>query len=298
MDLDRLAGWLRCPRCGADLRAVPPLVLRCERGHAVDVNKRGYASLLPPRTRVTGDTAEMLAARARFLDAGHYAPIVDGLAAALALGSAARAGEPLTRILDAGCGTGHYLRAVLARTPSAHGLAADLSVAAVRAAVQGRDDIDGLVADTWAGIPVRDGAADLVLDVFAPRNMVDFHRALAPGGRLAIVAAGSEHLRQLREAGRAVGVQPDKRERILESAGALFAPVSETRVHADLALSATDVDLLLGMGPSAHHLGEGSTASSAPPGDAPDVTTTVTLDVTIHVMHRQDAPVEARNIAD
>jgi 23S rRNA (guanine745-N1)-methyltransferase len=289
VDLERLAGWLRCPSCGAGLHAVPPLVLRCDQGHAVDANKRGYVSMLPPRTRVTGDTAPMLAARARFLDAGHYSPIVDALVTALALaGATTRKSESPLRILDAGCGTGHYLRALLDRLPAAHGLAADLSVAAVRTAVQGRDDVDGLVADTWAGLPVRDGAADLLLDVFAPRNMADFHRALAPGGHLAIVAAGPDHLRQLREAGRAVGVQPDKRERILESASGLFAPVSETSVHADLQLSAADVDLLLGMGPSAHHLDAGAHGAGTPPFDRPQATSPVTLDVTIHVLRRDD----------
>lgn len=293
MDLDRLAGWLRCPSCGADLHAVPPLVLRCDRGHAVDVNKRGYASLLPPRTRVTGDNAEMLAARARFLGAGHYAPLVDALVAALVDGGSPVSVDEPVRILDAGCGTGHYLRAMLDRLPSAHGLAADLSVAAVRAAVQGRDDIYGVVADTWAGLPVRDAAADLLLDVFAPRNMVDFHRMVAPGGRLAIVAAGPDHLRQLRDAGRAVGVQPDKRERILEAADPLFAPLSETHVRADLQLSASDVDLLLGMGPSAHHFAEDGNATSTLPPSASHGTTTVTLDATIHVMRRRSASPDA-----
>ncbi|OUE19548.1 23S rRNA (guanine(748)-N(1))-methyltransferase [Clavibacter michiganensis] len=288
MHLDRLAAWLRCPVCGDDLRAVPPLVLRCGRGHAVDANKRGYASLLPASTRVSGDSAEMLSARGRFLDAGHYSPISQGIADALGAGDDGAGHEPdpgLRRILDAGCGTGHYLRALLDRLPSAHGLAADLSVDAVRTAVRGREDVDGVVADTWAGLPVRDGVADLVLDVFAPRNMADFHRVLKRDGLLLIVAAGPEHLRQLREAGRAVGIQADKRERILASAEALFEPLSETRIRHDLLLPAEDVDRLLGMGPSAHHRDPRDRPTiTAPDGDPTPAE--VTLDVTIHLMRR------------
>lgn len=290
MDLDRLATWLRCPVCGDDLQAVPPLVLRCGRGHAVDANKRGYASLLPVGTRVTGDTAEMLSARGRFLDAGHYSPISQGIADVLGIGEhGVTDADRSRRVLDAGCGTGHYLRALLDRLPDAHGLAADLSVDAVRTAVRGRHDVDGVVADTWAGLPVRDGVADLVLDVFAPRNMADFHRILRSGGLLLIVAAGPEHLRQLREAGRAVGIQADKRERILASADALFEPLSETRVRHDLLLPPDDIDRLLGMGPSAHHP-HARGGSDVPCPEAGSSPTEVTLDVTIHLMRRSDTP--------
>ncbi|MBM7388145.1 23S rRNA (guanine745-N1)-methyltransferase [Clavibacter michiganensis] len=299
MDLVRLASWLRCPTCGEDLHAVPPLVLRCDRGHAVDVNKRGYASLLAPGTRVTGDSAGMLAARSGFLDRGHYAPLVDGLVGALTAATGREetsvAGGVLAtgglRILDAGCGTGHYLHAVLDAFPGATGLAADLSPAAVAIAVRARQDVDGLVADTWAALPLRDDVADVILDVFAPRNLPEFHRALAPGGHVAIVAAGPRHLEELRAEGRAVGVQEDKRERILEAADPLFEPVSETRVQRVLRLSEEDVGLLLGMGPSAHHAAgpdpvERSSSTGVMEADA-DLQG-VTIDVMIHVLRRRE----------
>ncbi|WP_043669802.1 methyltransferase domain-containing protein [Clavibacter michiganensis] len=289
MELARLASWLRCPVCGHDLDAVPPLVLRCSRGHAVDANKRGYATLLAPGTRVIGDTADMLAARGRFLDRGHYQPLVDALLEALV-----HSGPdlPARRILEAGCGTGHYLRAVLDGHPGSTGLAADLSPAAVAIAVRGRPDVDGVVADTWAALPLRDGAVDLVLDVFAPRNVPEFHRVLTPGGRVAVVAAGPEHLTELRASGRAVGVQEDKRERILEAADPFFEAVSETRVQRILHLTDDDVALLLGMGPSAHHTGgqqaHAVEAASAPAADATAASRQeVTIDVMVHVLRRR-----------
>ena len=301
MDLVRLASWLRCPTCGEDLNAVPPLVLRCPRGHAVDANKRGYATLLGPGTRVTGDTADMLAARGAFLERGHYAPLVDELIRGIRdavpghEGSVPDAAPKVAdglRIVDAGCGTGHYLHRVLSSFPGATGLAADLSPAAVAIAVRGRDDVDGLVADTWAALPLRDGAADVILDVFAPRNLPEFHRALSAGGHVAIVAAGPGHLAELRAAGRAVGVQEDKRERILEAAEPLFDAVSETRVHRVLSLTVSDVESLLAMGPSAHHPRDPHAEDLPSPLDIsvrPDATRQdVTIDVMIHVLRRRD----------
>ncbi|WP_414172334.1 methyltransferase domain-containing protein [Clavibacter tessellarius] len=221
---------------------------------------------------------------------GALLPISQGIADVLGIGEhGVTDADRSRRVLDAGCGTGHYLRALLDRLPDAHGLAADLSVDAVRTAVRGRHDVDGVVADTWAGLPVRDSVADLVLDVFAPRNMADFHRILRSGGLLLIVAAGPEHLRQLREAGRAVGIQADKRERILASADALFEPLSETRVRHDLLLPPDDIDRLLGMGPSAHHP-HARAGSDVPCPEAGSSPTEVTLDVTIHLMRRSDTP--------
>ena len=316
MDLARLALWLRCPTCGQDLQPAPPLSLRCTHGHAIDANKRGYASLLAPSTRVVGDSAPMLSARARFLARGHFAPVVDALVDGLAAaGATARedlsaAPRPERRFLDAGCGTGYYLHQLLDRAIASNGLAADLSPAAVSAAVRGRPDVDGVVADTWAGLPLRDGTADVVLDVFAPRNMGEFHRVLAPGGLVGVVTAGPDHLAELRAEGRAVGVQPDKRERILESSAGLFDTASETRVRRELLLSDEDIQLLLGMGPSAHHQAQlsvddrtalhgGSSSgsrASATTRDAVLPGRPVTLDVMVYVLTRRDASDTAHHV--
>jgi 23S rRNA (guanine745-N1)-methyltransferase len=106
------------------------------------------------------------------------------------------------------------------------------------------------------------------------------------------VAAGPRHLAELRAQGRAVGVQEDKRERILEAAEPLFDAVSETRVQSVLDLSADDVALLLDMGPSAHHPSRphasapsSPDAAASPAGDARQ---SVTVDVMIHVLRRRD----------
>jgi len=69
--LDDVVAFLACPQCGAGL-ARSGAALRCARGHSFDIARQGYASLLPPSGPPgAADSAEMVAARAAFLSAGH-----------------------------------------------------------------------------------------------------------------------------------------------------------------------------------------------------------------------------------
>lgn len=263
-DLTRLASWLRCPVCELPLEPVDRLTLGCANGHRHDVNKRGYVSLLGGGSKFVGDTAEMLDARDAVLEGGAYAPIAAAISAAVA---------PAGRVLDAGAGTGYYLRAVLtasASSASGVGLAMDLSPAAVARAARSSPEIDGLVADTWRPLPVRSHSADVVLDVFAPRNLPEFHRILRPGGTLVIVVPRADHLGSLRSAGGMLDIPTDKAEDVITAAGALYAPLAREHVGYDLALDDGLRRALAGMGPSARH------ADAAP---AEAGSTTVSVDV-------------------
>ncbi|MEV4690252.1 putative RNA methyltransferase [Micromonospora echinospora] len=80
---DRVLTRLRCPVCAEPLTgttAGTTRALRCPRGHSFDTARQGYVNLLAGRSPHTGDSADMVAARADFLAAGHY----DTVAAALA----------------------------------------------------------------------------------------------------------------------------------------------------------------------------------------------------------------------
>ncbi len=56
--------------------------LRCGAGHSFDIAKQGYITLLTgASTKMTGDTADMLDARAAFQGGGHFAPIADATVA-------------------------------------------------------------------------------------------------------------------------------------------------------------------------------------------------------------------------
>ncbi|WP_353902529.1 putative RNA methyltransferase [Micromonospora harpali] len=94
----RIVGRLRCPVCAEPLTEAATgtaRALRCPRRHSFDVARQGYVDLLAGRAPHAGDTAEMVAARADFLAAGHYDPVSAALAAAAlaALGAAPVADE-------------------------------------------------------------------------------------------------------------------------------------------------------------------------------------------------------------
>ena len=191
-----------CPVCGGALEETDSGV-RCKAGHSFDRAKEGYVNLLVAsrmRTKTPGDSKEMVAARHRFLNGGGYAPFAKELAR-LCVEQARRKGGTL-HILDAGCGEGYYDEAVCAALEAAglpFALAGfDISKAAVRLAAKRR--IPGAafaVAGSFAA-PVQSGWADLVLNVFSPFAGEEFHRCLAPGGRLIYAVPTARHLMGLK----------------------------------------------------------------------------------------------------
>ncbi|MEV1129674.1 putative RNA methyltransferase [Agromyces sp. NPDC049794] len=255
--------WFRCPNCFSDLSPIDECVFGCERGHRFDRSKHGYLTLLDPKApRTVGDDHEMLAARAAFLGRGAYLPIAEELARTA---TSADVGERL-RVADLGCGTGYYSARIGDARPGAEFLLADRSPHAVRSALRVVPGATGVVLDIWRPLPLRSDVADVVVNVFAPRNPSEFARILRPGGRLVVVVPRADHLRELLELGSLLGIPPQKAETVTEQFAAVgLLRHSATRVqYAIEADSATRV-LLAGMGPSAHHaasLADGSTVGS------------------------------------
>lgn len=255
--------FLACPACGEEL-GVSGGIASCANRHSYDVARQGYLNLLAGRKQPgTADTAEMLDARASLLDSGLFEPLASAVvSAASAAGLVAAGGEGApglrekpggTLIVDAGAGTGYYLARVLEALPGAHGLALDISKHAARRAARAHERIGAVVADTWGRLPVRDGVAALVLDIFAPRNGAEFARVLSPGGALLVVTPTRRHLAELVDIAGTVRVDERKPERLERELEGAFTPTSSTTVESPLALSREQAGALLSMGPSARH---------------------------------------------
>jgi 23S rRNA (guanine745-N1)-methyltransferase len=242
---------LACPVCGEQLHA-DPAGLRCVAGHAFDRARQGHVTLLPPGgTPHDGDSAAMVADRAGFLAAGHYAGITTALAdAVLADGPAPRT------VLDAGGGTGAHLAGVLDRVPDAVGVVLDASRYAARRAARSHPRALAVVADSWARWPVRDAVLDRVLVVFAPRNGAETARVLRPDGRLVVVTPTADHLAELVGPLGLLTVDPAKADRLAASLGPHLRPVAASVHRQVLQLDHAAVRTLVGMGPHARHLGE------------------------------------------
>jgi 23S rRNA (guanine745-N1)-methyltransferase len=245
---ERLAGVLSCPLCAASLRPAAAS-LRCPAGHCFDIARQGYASLLPGRRPRTADNAAMVGARAGFLAAGHFAPLATELSAL-----AARLCRPDGIAVEAGAGTGYYLARVLDELPRAAGVALDSSPYALRRAARAHQRLAAAACDTWQGLPVSTGAADLLLNVFAPRNGAEFRRVLRPAGALIVVTPADEHLAELRGLPGMPSVDPVKRQRTSQALSGYFSEQHSAEISYQLELSGPDVISLLTMGPSAHHV--------------------------------------------
>jgi 23S rRNA (guanine745-N1)-methyltransferase len=272
MSLADVADLLACPSCaarGADDvgLALDGGTLRCPQGHAYDVARQGHVNLLGRSAPRNADTAEMVAARERFLGGGAYDGVADALTAAVLAATSDGARPGAMTVLDVGAGPGFYLDRVLAglagRGEAARGLALDVSVAAARRAARSPRAVGAVVADAWGRLPVRSGSVDVVLSVFAPRNAAEMVRVLAPAGSVVVVSPLPDHLVGLRAARGLLDVEPGKQERLAAAFGAHLRLLAETDVRHAADLDPRSAGDLVAMGPNAFHAGGDDGAADA-----------------------------------
>ena len=253
---------LLCPVCRSRLAAggSEDRTLTCPAGHSFDAARQGYFNFLVGKGTVfEADAADMVAARFDFLSAGHYRPLAEAIAE---LSAPALAGSGST-VLDAGTGTGHYLRVLLDRFPEAAAVGLDISKFALRRAARMNPEAVNLASDVWQRLPLADDAVDVITVVFAPRNGAEFARVLRPGGRLVVVTPWPGHLGEVLEQTGMLGIEPAKEERLAASLEGHFSPLAARDLDLDLNLGPADVARLALMGPAGHHLDREALASLA-----------------------------------
>jgi 23S rRNA (guanine745-N1)-methyltransferase len=190
-----------------------------------------------------GDSRAMVDARAEFLGARHFEPIEQAVVAAAAI-------DAPGAIVDVGAGTGHYLARVLDSQPGRAGIALDASRHAAARAARAHERAQSVVCDVWGELPVRDGVAAVVLNVFAPRNPAEMRRILHDDGRLVVVHPTPRHLQEVTEL---LKKQPDKEARVEEALRPWFKPAARSVCEFQLQLEPAAFTSLVSMGPSARH---------------------------------------------
>ncbi len=180
---------------------------RCDKGHVFDVAREGYCNLLLVQQKASldpGDSKEMVAARRRFLNGGHFAPIVDHLFEIVCkMAKKPRRSAPL-RIVDAGCGEGYYLHqlsklaAARNQTVSLELAGCDISKWAVKAAAKRSAEIAWAVAGNRR-LPFAPGGVDLILSMFGFPVWESFKAVQPYGSRVLLIDPGPDHLIELRK---------------------------------------------------------------------------------------------------
>ena len=272
-----LVAALACPLDGGGLR-LEGRTLACGSGHRFDLARQGYATLTAAALDHTGDTPAMLDRRSRVhaagLLAGVLSAVVDSAVVEGVVGEPregrtdAAPASPLPHgiVCDVGTGPGTYLAGVLDSLTRRAGLGVDVSKAAARRAARCHPRAGAVVADVWRGLPLRDGAVAVLLDVFAPRNPAEFARVVAPSGTLVVVTPDPDHLAGLRERVGMLDVPAGKAEQVAGEFAPAFRPMGTRQVHEQVAVSPGLAHDLATMGPSGYHLDPATLASElAPP---------------------------------
>lgn len=195
---EKILAALRCPLCGAEMQtAGGSLVCGGARRHCFDFSAEGYLNLAPPQQSGGGDAKEAVRARTGFLEAGYYLPAAQTVLSLLE--HYVPAGG---LVIDAGCGEGWYSAQFAGAGFRTVGF--DLSKPAVRTAAKrvrrtGCESRALYAVSSVFALPLADGCADAVVNIFAPCAEEEYARVLKPGGVLIVTCAGPEHLMGLKK---------------------------------------------------------------------------------------------------
>ncbi|MEZ9232045.1 23S rRNA (guanine(745)-N(1))-methyltransferase [Vibrio amylolyticus] len=189
-----------CPLCHQSL-TLNERTYRCESNHAFDLAKEGYINLMPvqhKRSKDPGDNKEMMQARRAFLQAGHYDPMRQAVAALCKENTPSKNAQ----LLDIGCGEGYYTDQVASllreasEDASVYGL--DISKVAIRYAAKQYAQCHFSVASSHR-LPFSDQSLDTILRIYAPCKAEELSRTLRDEGKVVTVTPAARHLYQLRE---------------------------------------------------------------------------------------------------
>lgn len=192
-----ISDTLKCPLCN-DYFTKQDKSLICENKHTYDIARSGYINLLPVNEKSSknpGDSKEMVAARANFLNRDHYLPIITKINTFV---ETIITPNTKINILDAGCGEGYYLAKIKNHfTEKVNCLGIDISKAAIHAAAMRSKEICWCVASIY-NLPIIDNSQDIIINIFSPYDFTELLRVAKEDAIIILVIPNDKHLMEIK----------------------------------------------------------------------------------------------------
>ncbi|WP_186671570.1 putative RNA methyltransferase [Sporosarcina sp. BP05] len=184
----------RCPICASGMVMVDKSRLVCTDNHSFDLSKNGYVNLAP-QAHVTKYDKSLFEARKTVMSSGFFNQVLEFITHKV---HAHIEGREQAFILDAGCGEGTHLSAILSQLPGkTTGVGIDLAKEGITAATKEYPGSIWGVADL-ANCPFQEGQFDVILNILSPANYAEFTRILKPDGLFVKAVPESGYLKELR----------------------------------------------------------------------------------------------------
>ena len=184
----------RCPICSSGMVMVDKSQLVCLDNHSFDLSKNGYINLAP-QAHVTKYDKTLFEARKTVMSSGFFNPVLEYITA---IASEHLEGREQAFILDAGCGEGTHLSAILSQLPGdTIGAGIDLAKEGITAASKEYPGSIWSVADL-ANCPFQANQFDVILNILSPANYAEFTRLLKSDGLFIKAVPESGYLKELR----------------------------------------------------------------------------------------------------
>ena len=259
--------FLICPVCESPLLRVDER-LRCFNRHSFRVAEGGYLDLRLSEegAQSRGGIAETLRERRSLSGGDFFTPlsrqintrVYQNLADHVLLKN-----RPLDScVLDAACGEGHFLCELKnyldeqLQSERIEYLGVDASEAAVRRAAKKYEGICWVASAPHAGVPVAANSVQVLLNIFAPHNPVEFARIMPRGALLIVVAPNPRHLTDLRATLRLPNTDEDEPRRAATQCGGAFRLADVDTVEYDLNLDGEEAAELIEMTVNRRYLQE------------------------------------------
>ena len=181
---------IHCPICKTTL-SENNHSYKCQNNHHFDQSKSGYTNLFITNSKKNhGDNDEMIYARHRFLNEGHYTFLLNQLSELFKEHS-------ISSCVDLGCGEGYYTNHLSNAFEHIQFIGLDLSKTALKLASK-HSNVKYFCASI-ADTPIDDHSVDCALCIFAPFKIEEVIRILKPNGIFIVVNPLPYHLYELKQ---------------------------------------------------------------------------------------------------